>query len=43
MDGLRTLEKHSNQARALLTHHTAVARGTAVDKPRNLAKTVMVE
>jgi glucosamine--fructose-6-phosphate aminotransferase (isomerizing) len=27
----------------LLAYHTAVARGTDVDKPRNLAKSVTVE
>ena len=27
----------------LLAYHTACARGTAVDKPRNLAKSVTVE
>jgi glucosamine--fructose-6-phosphate aminotransferase (isomerizing) len=27
----------------LLSYHTAVARGTDVDKPRNLAKSVTVE
>ena len=27
----------------LLAHHTACVRGTDVDKPRNLAKSVMVE
>ena len=27
----------------LLAHHTATARGTDVDKPRNLAKSVTVE
>ena len=27
----------------LLAHHTAVARGTDVDKPRNFAKSVTVK
>ena len=27
----------------LLAYHTAIARGTDVDKPRNLAKSVTVE
>ena len=27
----------------LLAYHTAVARGTDIDKPRNLAKSVTVE
>ena len=27
----------------LLAYHTALARGTDVDKPRNLAKSVTVE
>ena len=30
-------------ARALIPYHTALARGTDVDKPRNLAKSVTVE
>ena len=31
------------QTTILLAYHTAVARGTDVDKPRNLAKSVTVE
>ena len=35
--------KSHSAAYALLAYHTACARGTDVDKPRNLAKSVTVE
>ena len=37
------LEKLKSNMQEVLAYHTAVARGTDVDKPRNLAKSVTVE
>ena len=42
-EGGQTEFSYTFAAYALLAYHTACARGTDVDKPRNLAKSVTVE
>ncbi len=42
INGLKTLEYRGYDIQ-LLAHHVALVKGTDVDKPRNLAKSVTVE
>ncbi len=43
LDGASLPSDMVARAVQLLAYHTALARGTDVDKPRNLAKSVTVE